>query len=109
MNYENTIIRNFQRDMYGELVVLLRNRNEFIDKSLFKAILTASESMVFGWTLKKDAIKEASKKFEVTQKDIKKYIDLLSLQSTRYLKNKELNKLPKEHYSNLNKHKMTIK
>ncbi|MBM7111215.1 hypothetical protein SAM19_04635 [Brevibacillus laterosporus] len=39
---------------------------------------------------KQDAIKISAKKFKVTQKEIKKYVDLLGIESKRYIESKKL-------------------
>ncbi|MGG3126377.1 hypothetical protein [Brevibacillus laterosporus] len=38
---------------------------------------------------KQDAIKISAKKFKVTQKEIKKYVDLLGIESKRYIESKK--------------------
>ncbi|MCR8993855.1 hypothetical protein [Brevibacillus laterosporus] len=38
---------------------------------------------------KQDAIKISAKKFKVTQEEIKKYVDLLSIESKRYIESKK--------------------
>ncbi|WP_240470155.1 hypothetical protein [Brevibacillus laterosporus] len=39
---------------------------------------------------KQDAIKISAKKFKVTQEEIKKYVDLLGIESKRYIESKKI-------------------
>ncbi|MFB0832477.1 hypothetical protein ACEU2D_23125 [Brevibacillus laterosporus] len=56
---------------------------------------------------KQDAIKISAEKFKVTQKEIKKYVDLLGIESKRYIESEETF-LTKENRINIRAHKQRL-
>lgn len=77
---------NFE-DNYDYLVEYLRYEDTFLENKEFRAVLYAMNGMTDYRRTKKQAIKEASNKFKVTQVFIREYIDKLGIVSTRYKEN----------------------
>ncbi|MBG9799396.1 hypothetical protein ABD72_12665 [Brevibacillus laterosporus] len=93
--------------MYSRLHKILIERNEFLDSNLFKSILSVCKRMTDLNYTKQDAIKISAKKFKVTQKEIKKYVDLLGIESKRYIESKKTF-LTKEDRINIRAHKQRL-
>jgi len=68
-----------RRDRYSELVYKINASKTYVSKPLFKAILSTISRIEEGEETQK-AIQEASKKYKVTQKEIKKLLKDIDIQ-----------------------------